>query len=302
MIILGQKYKFQPFELEILHRRFDALRIVPYRDRTFDEIRTEIESDRGTKLIVLNTRYEVPNELIAYLTKLELRGYTYTTIEHFMERHLHKCYIPEDHTDLRFLEDVRPYSAWQMIQKRTIDYLFSIGLLLVSSPILLYSISRIHRESPGRLLFRQMRVGKNGEDFKCIKFRSMHENSHHDPYTRKNDTRIYPWGSFMRRTRIDEIPQIFNVLRGDMHLIGPRAEWNILVDEYETQIPYYHERHLVAPGITGWAQVNYPYGANIEDTRQKLMYDLYYIKYWSLALELRVIWKTVMVVMGKKGL
>jgi len=85
-----------------------------------------------------------------------------------------------------------------------------------------------------------------------------------------------------------------------MHLIGPGAEWNILVENYKKSLPYYHERHIVAPGITGWAQVNYPYGANLEDTKQKLMYDLYYIKHWSLLLELKVIWKTVLVVAGKK--
>ncbi len=87
-----------------------------------------------------------------------------------------------------------------------------------------------------------------------------------------------------------------------MHLIGPRAEWNILVENYEKALPYYHERHLIAPGITGWAQVNYPYGANLEDTKQKLMYDLYYIKHWSILLELKVIWKTILVVLNKKGL
>ena len=106
----------------------------------------------------------------------------------------------------------------------------------------------------------------------------------------------------MRKTRLDELPQMINILKGEMHLIGPRAEWNILVDDYEKEIPYYNERHLIRPGITGWAQVNYPYGANIEDTKQKLMYDLYYIKNWSILLELKIVWKTAMTVVGKKGL
>jgi lipopolysaccharide/colanic/teichoic acid biosynthesis glycosyltransferase len=129
----------------------------------------------------------------------------------------------------------------------------------------------------------------------------MHEDSHDDPYTRENDTRIYPWGDFMRKTRIDELPQLINILKGDMHLLGPRAEWNRLVRQYETQIPYYYKRHIIKPGITGWAQVNYPYGANIYDTKQKLMFDFYYIKHWSLWLEITSLWKTVMVVLGRKG-
>lgn len=104
----------------------------------------------------------------------------------------------------------------------------------------------------------------------------------------------------MRKTRIDEIPQCINILRGEMHLIGPRAEWDILVRNYEKEIPYYNERHLVRPGITGWAQVNYPYGENTEDAKQKLMYDLYYIKHWSVWLEIKTTLKTVLIVINKK--
>jgi lipopolysaccharide/colanic/teichoic acid biosynthesis glycosyltransferase len=106
----------------------------------------------------------------------------------------------------------------------------------------------------------------------------------------------------MRKSRLDEIPQVWNIIKGEMHLIGPRTEWDILVAQYESQIPYYNERHLVRPGITGWAQVMYPYGANVEDARQKLMYDLYYIKHWSLMLELKIVWMTIMTVLGRKGL
>jgi lipopolysaccharide/colanic/teichoic acid biosynthesis glycosyltransferase len=167
---------------------------------------------------------------------------------------------------------------------------------------MLYAAYKIRKESPGNIFFAQDRVGQGGKIFTCYKFRSMHENSYHDPYTRENDSRIFPWGNTMRKTRIDELPQLWNVLRGDMHILGPRAEWDILVENYEHDIPYYHERHLVRPGITGWAQVNYPYGANTEDAKQKLMYDLYYIKYWNLWLEIKTAWKTIMVVMGKKGI
>ena len=121
-------------------------------------------------------------------------------------------------------------------------------------------------------------------------------------YTQEDDPRIFSWGKIMRKTRLDELPQMWNILKGEMHLIGPRAEWIELVEKYEKSIPYYNERHLVAPGITGWAQVNYPYGQNLEDTKQKLMYDFYYIKYWNIVFELKIVWMTAMTVLGKKGL
>jgi lipopolysaccharide/colanic/teichoic acid biosynthesis glycosyltransferase len=105
----------------------------------------------------------------------------------------------------------------------------------------------------------------------------------------------------MRKTRIDELPQLWNVLKGEMHLFGPRSEWSILVEKYEKHIPYYHERHLVAPGISGWAQVMYPYGSCGEDARQKLMYDLYYIKNWSIWLEIETLIRTIGIVLNKKG-
>ncbi len=122
-----------------------------------------------------------------------------------------------------------------------------------------------------------------------------------DHYTQENDPRIFKWGAIMRKTRIDELPQLFNVLKGEMHIIGPRAEWNELVSKYEKRWSFYHSRHLINPGITGWAQVNYPYGKNLEDTYQKLMYDLYYIKNWNIWLEIKTIFKTALVMLKKKG-
>jgi len=196
---------------------------------------------------------------------------------------------------------VEGYSQFAFFQKRAIDVSFSALLLVATSPVMLYTIYRIRKESPGSILFRQSRVGLNGENFSCIKFRSMHENMEFNPYTEEKDPRIFPFGRLMRKMRIDELPQLWNVIRGDMHLIGPRAEWDILVNEYEKSIPKYQNRHLVRPGITGLAQVLYPYGRNINDARNKLRYDLKYIERWSIGLELKILWKTIMVVLGKKG-
>jgi len=304
MIILGDKHKFSSNEKEVLKRTFDAIDSISYRNADTEAIISQIAShlDRNaSSLILLNTQARIPDALLSYLVQLESRNISYLTIESFMEKYLHKCYIPEDQSNASFLESIKPYSSIHYLQKRTIDYLSSFVLgavFLLLLPLILY---RSRKESPGSLFFKQTRIGLNGKPFTCYKFRSMHENSHHDPYTQEGDSRIFPWGETMRKYRIDELPQIWNVLRGDMHLLGPRAEWDILVKNYEKEIPYYQHRHIVRPGITGWAQVNYPYGANTEDARQKLMYDLYYIKYWSLWLEIQTIWKTIGVMLGKKG-
>lgn len=194
------------------------------------------------------------------------------------------------------------YTKVQYLQKRLVDLVFSTLLLTISIPVILYTMFRIKKESPGPIFFKQFRIGRDGEKFTCYKFRSMHVNSKFNPYTQENDSRIFPFGNTMRQMRIDELPQLFNVLKGDMHLIGPRPEWDILVKDYEAVIPQYHDRHLVAPGITGLAQVQYPYGRNLKDAKNKLKYDRLYINSWSLLLELKVVWKTIEVILGKRGM
>lgn len=196
----------------------------------------------------------------------------------------------------------KQYNKLQFLQKRIIDFTAGGTLFLVSLPVMIYASYRIKKESPGPIFFKQSRIGLNGKAFTCYKFRSMHTNSKFNPYTQENDSRIFPFGNTMRQMRIDELPQLFNVLKGEMHLLGPRAEWDILVKDYEISIPNYHDRHLIAPGITGLAQVQYPYGRNIKDAKNKLKYDRIYIGSWSLGLELKVIWKTIEVILGKRGM
>ncbi len=195
----------------------------------------------------------------------------------------------------------RGYTKFQYFQKRVVDIVVGGSLLLLSVPVILYSLRRIKKESPGAIFFTQSRIGLNGKAFTCYKFRSMHEDSHFNPYTQENDSRIFPFGNTMRKMRIDELPQLLNIIKGEMHLIGPRAEWDILVKDYENIIPNYHDRHLVAPGITGLAQVCYPYGRDVEDAKEKLKFDMEYINNWSLWKEIKVIFKTIEVVLGKRG-
>ena len=307
MLVLGTKYDFTDLERERLARRIPSgIKNIPVFMRPDEDVISDIKEhlqNSQTRTIVLNLHQAPTNKLIKFLTRIELTGVKYYTFDNFMEKILNKCFVPDNDLDhLSFLEQVDHFTRWQYIQKRFFDITAVLSLFILTWPILIFAAYRIKKESPGPVFFRQSRVGVNGKSFMCAKFRSMHVNSHFDPYTQKNDTRIFPFGNFMRKTRVDELPQMWNVLKGEMHFIGPRAEWDILVQGYEKAIPYYSERHVVCPGITGWAQVHYPYGQNEEDTRQKLMYDLYYIKHWNLIIEFKTVWKTIEVVLGRKGL
>lgn len=186
--------------------------------------------------------------------------------------------------------------------KRLSDIAFAVIGLTLSSPLLLLAACAIKLGGRGPVFFAQTRIGRNRVPFTLHKLRTMRPGSDQgDPYTRADDARVTPLGRFLRASRLDEFPQLWNVLRGDMSLIGPRAEWDKLVTGYEREIPCYHFRHLVRPGITGWAQVNYPYGANKDDTLRKLEYDLYYIRHFSFHLDAAIILKTVHIMFFGKG-
>ncbi len=177
--------------------------------------------------------------------------------------------------------------------KRIIDLFLSTLVLILASPVLAAAMLAVKLTSEGPIFFRQQRIGASEVPFTLIKLRTMQIGSDaKGDYTSVDDPRITPIGNFLRKSRLDELPQLINVIRGEMSLIGPRAEWEKLVKNYEKEIPYYHLRHIVKPGITGWAQVNYPYGANLEDTINKLKYDLYYVRYFSLIMDLTIIIKT----------
>jgi exopolysaccharide biosynthesis polyprenyl glycosylphosphotransferase len=162
----------------------------------------------------------------------------------------------------------------------------------------------IKLESPGGIFYTQERVGLNGATFKVIKFRSMRNDAEKDgrpQWATKNDARVTRVGNFIRKVRIDELPQLINVLRGEMSMVGPRPERPFFVDELVAQIPYYAVRHSVKPGVTGWAQVRYEYGSTIEDSLEKLQYDLYYVKNHTLFLDLLIMLETVAVVLTGRG-
>jgi sugar transferase (PEP-CTERM system associated) len=188
--------------------------------------------------------------------------------------------------------------------KRTFDLVVSIVLLVLALPVMALTALAIRFESPGPVIYRQERVGRGGRSFTCLKFRSMRLDAEPDGVARwaiESDPRVTRVGRFIRRNRIDELPQLINVIRGDMSFVGPRPERPTFVNELKRTIPYYELRHSVKPGITGWAQVRYSYGASVEDARKKLQFDLYYVKNHSLFLDLLILVETVRVVLFREG-
>ena len=188
--------------------------------------------------------------------------------------------------------------------KRVFDILCSLFLIVLSSPLMLITALAIKLESQGPVFYRQERVGYNSKTFLVIKFRSMRTDAEQDGQPRwatANDNRVTRVGNFIRLVRIDELPQLFNVLYGDMSLVGPRPERPFFVEQLTTEIPYYAVRHSIKPGVTGWAQVRYQYGSTIEDSQEKLQYDLYYVKNHSLFLDFVILIETVGVVLTGNG-
>ena len=187
--------------------------------------------------------------------------------------------------------------------KRAVDIVLAAALLLFTAPLLIAAALGVRLSGPGPIFYRQTRVGHDGRLFTLLKFRSMRVDAEANGavWARTADDRITPFGRFLRRSRIDEIPQAFNVLGGSMSFVGPRPERPEFTGLLTDQVAHYDERHLVKPGLTGWAQVNYPYGASVEDAAAKLEYDLYYVQHFSLVLDLCIIVKTLKVAFGGEG-
>lgn len=214
--------------------------------------------------------------------------------------------IDLNHADPNWFNQPGPGIAitLQAVARRLADIAISLGLLVATLPVMVATAIAIRLDSRGPVFYRQTRVGLEGRDFTLLKFRSMRldaEAGGTPRWATQNDPRVTRVGNFIRLSRIDELPQLLNVLRGQMSFIGPRPERPEFVRELSAAIPLYAHRACVKPGITGWAQVSYPYGASVEDARQKLSYDLYYIKYRSLLLDLLILIATVRVILFREG-
>nr|WP_321239558.1 sugar transferase [uncultured Tolumonas sp.] len=207
-----------------------------------------------------------------------------------------------DHLHENQLGSLLPSPIYTFI-KRCIDILAAVIAIPLFSPLMLVTAVLIKLESPGPVMFLQNRVGRGNQDFQIYKFRSMCQNSEQygAQFAQNGDMRVTRVGKVIRKLRIDELPQFFNVLKGDMSLIGPRPEQRVFVDQFEQEIPFYMYRHIVRPGISGWAQVMQGYAADADDTRVKIEHDFYYIKHFSLWLDVLIVFKTIKTILTGFG-
>lgn len=256
-------------------------------------------------VIVAERKGDLSAGVIHWLTRVHFADTPVYTLDAFYEKYWR--IVPVHALDPMWPLEVSSQLASQSVYthvKRLLDVAGAGLALVLLSPVfaLLAILTRADSGTP--ILFRQTRIGADGAPFTIFKFRTMHNrpvDAPGDLYTQKKDPRITRVGGWLRKLRLDELPQLWNVLKGDMSLMGPRAEWNQLAEGYEREIPFYHFRHLVKPGITGWAQVNYPYGASKEDAIEKLKYDLYYIRHCSLRLDAMIVLKTLHIMLWGKG-
>jgi sugar transferase (PEP-CTERM system associated) len=240
------------------------------------------------------------------LLECRLDGLEITDLVTFLERETGKVRLDVLNPSWMIFSEGFRQGRINSILERAFDLVASFVLLLLALPLMIVTAIAIKLEDGPRaaIFYRQTRVGQYGRPFRLMKFRSMREDAERDgkpQWAQKNDSRVTRVGSFIRMTRIDELPQILCVLRGDMSFVGPRPERPEFVAQLNERIPYYRERHSIKPGITGWAQLCYPYGSSEQDAAEKLQYDLFYVKNHSLLFYLAILVQTVEVIVWGKG-
>jgi sugar transferase (PEP-CTERM system associated) len=237
------------------------------------------------------------------LLELRLRGVVIEDASLLMERVTGKLPLNGLNPSSLIFTSGFKVNVLQQFSRRLVSMAVSLIGLLICLPCIPFLVLAVRLSSPGPIFFRQTRIGLRGRRFSIIKFRTMRQDAEVDGavWAEKNDPRVTPLGRFMRTTRLDEIPQLWNVLRGEMGFVGPRPERPEFVEWLTKEIPFYELRHMVRPGITGWAQVRYKYGASLEETKQKLEYDLYYVKHLSLGLDLLIMFETIKTIVLGRG-
>jgi exopolysaccharide biosynthesis polyprenyl glycosylphosphotransferase len=301
------------FKLPVVFSTSDATAVGEAGDglklELFEDILARVQQGKfaAEAIVLRESNRELRPDLAEQLVNLYFSGVPTYTLELFHQVYWQKIPLYRINPTWLFQEgfQVAREPVFERL-KRLSDIVLSLVGLLFSMLFIIPAAIAIKLEGGGPVFFWQTRIGKNHRPFRLIKLRTMRQQPADQPasadlYTQKDDARITHVGKFLRAMRLDELPQMWNVLRGDMSLIGPRAEWDRLVEDYSRQIPCYHFRHLVKPGVTGWAQVNYPYGANIEDTIRKLEYDLYYIRHFSFMLDASIVLKTIHIMLFGKG-
>jgi sugar transferase (PEP-CTERM system associated) len=269
-----------------------------------DSGRVRLQQGDVSGIVVADLQLATDGAMAASLIDSKLRGLRIEPAVESCERICKKIWIAGLQPEWWIYSDGFVPTRSCLALKRIMDVVGSLVISLLAAPVMLVTAVLIRLTSAGPVFYRQERLGQYGRPFMVLKFRSMYADAEADSgpvWAAKNDNRITPLGRLLRKFRIDELPQLFNVLKGEMSFVGPRPERPCFMESLRHEIPYYDVRHYVRPGITGWAQVMYPYGASIGDAYEKLQYDLYYAKHMSLLLDLTILVKTIKVVLLGRG-
>ncbi|MFN3454149.1 MAG: exopolysaccharide biosynthesis polyprenyl glycosylphosphotransferase, partial [Pseudobdellovibrio sp.] len=273
---------------------------ISYVDASVIQLKTKKELNNYDVLVLATKNTNFLDESMSTLMDARLAGFPVLDICDFYEKHWFK--VPVDFLSKKWFFLT---SGFNLVEnpvelriKRLVDLILALLVLLVVWPIMLIAALVVKLESDGEVIYKQKRVGKGGREFVLYKFRSMVADAEKSgaQWAIKNDSRITRIGKILRSSRIDELPQLFNVIKGEMSFIGPRPERLEFNKQIEKVVPFYNVRNMIRPGLTGWAQVCFPYGASIEDSKEKLQYEIYYIKNYSLLMDLTILLKTVSVV------
>jgi len=264
-----------------------------------------INGVNGWSGVVLAAEHTLNDSQVAELMQARMRGLRVYDFVGFYEKYWRKIPIGELQDDwFLYSSGFRlVHHALALNAKRLLDILLSMAILIIGAPVMLLAVMLIKLDSKGPIFYTQLRTGQRGKTIRMYKFRTMVEDAEQQgaAWAEVNDTRVTRVGRWLRAWHLDELPQAWNVLKGDMSCIGPRPERPEFTQELEKNIPYYDLRYLVKPGITGWAQVMHPYGSSVDDARKKLEYDLYYIKNYSLLLDAFIELKTLRVMVFGGG-
>jgi sugar transferase (PEP-CTERM system associated) len=296
-------------------RKFNLVGCLPLNNSECCLEKTKVLNDKGSILsiakkhkvdeIIVGVRERRNGGLPAdQLLECKLAGIEVVDLSSFFERETGQIQLESLNPSWMIFSDGFQRGSMKDMSKRMFDIAVSVLLLLVTLPVFVVTALLIWIESGSPILYRQERVGEYGRVFEVLKFRSMRKDAERDgvpQWAKKQDDRVTRVGQVIRKLRIDELPQVFNVFRGDMSFVGPRPERPFFVKDLVQKIAYYPSRHTVKPGITGWAQIRYPYGATVEDALQKLQYDLYYVKNHTMFLDLIILFQTVQVILFGKG-
>lgn len=292
-VYVSEKYRFLVERILKNHK-------LPYLVNCYDDNQWE------GKTACFFKRSELDEQQSNHLVNVLAQGGQVVSLLNYLEEKLNYVEVELLHSE--YLLEVSTQQASFVSRyaklKRGLDFVLAAFLLVFSSPLWLIAALAIRLESKGDIFFRQKRTGLFNREFEIIKFRSMVIDAERSgaQWAQKNDARITKVGRFIRMTRIDELPQLINVIKGDMALIGPRPEREVFINKLERHIPFYRFRHTIRPGITGLAQVSYTYGASVEDAMTKHRYDMFYIKKQSFWVDMKILWNTLKVVLKAEGI